>query len=733
MSDPLLGQSQPRHGDYVLVFRNPDHSASEPSAYKQKLYTEQLIRSKLEDLFHINEHTSSAVHRQLTTLSVLNIEDQVPYKEYAKRVLSSVFIILQQYLGLELVAFNSADNDQIFVVLRSNEENLKVQADLIDYKLQLKQDAVDAGGILFPCQEILPFAPFEKGSAENAKKTEMLYQKYDELGCSHPDGTTFFRYNDRVRLIHSMIHSAITVSSLTKQQILVSEFPLHNNAQLEKLKKEWATFNRVFASQPLELIRVYFGEELALYFAWLQFYIQWLIFPTVVGTIIAVMYYISDSVDDDGIVADSSLAIFTLAIALSTSFMDQLWIRREKTLSWQWGLHDYERTEQQRPSFKGKYSKDVISGKRKRIYSPVGLAKYAQLLGYGVIVLFVGLVVAALTAIFSVSNAEKHGSFITPIGVINAIQIKVLNFVSNKQVYRYVARKMTDWENQETDRKYNDSLVVKLFCFQFVNSYASLFYIAFIKGSTAQGCTNGGCMKELQLQLVSIYFTNLLLNVFELGLPMLSKYFKVKNEAKRARSFGNVMKEEEVEALKSDYDSTLYDYMEMIIAYGYMVLFGVAFPFTPLFACVLAIIEVRVDAIKFCYLLRRPFPSQDNSIRIWVDIIKSVSYVGAGISLGVLIFTAGAFKIDDTNEKWILFMVLEHAIIVLKSLIMAFIPDMPKKVADGIVWGERVVNEKLYGKLADIDLERNMRNLDFKAVEEERIFRFADLDHRRTA
>ena len=37
-------------------------------------------------------------------------------------------------------------------------------------------------------------------------------------------------------------------------------------------------------------------------------------------------------------------------------------------------------------------------------------------------------------------------------------------------------------ENHRTQTKYDDALIFKLFAFQFVNSYASCFYIAFFRG-----------------------------------------------------------------------------------------------------------------------------------------------------------------------------------------------------------------------------------------------------------
>jgi hypothetical protein len=278
---------------------------------------------------------------------------------------------------------------------------------------------------------------------------------------------------------------------------------------------------------------------------------------------------------------------------------------------------------------------------------------------------------------------------------------------------------MTDWENIETERDYLDSLTVKLFCFQSVNSYASLFYIAFLKSSTERGCANNDCMGELQLQLASIFITNLFLNLIELGLPLIRGKWKLRREEKNAEKFNKTLSKEEKEVLNDKYDTPLDDYMEIVIAYGYVVLFSVAFPFVPLLALFLAVLEVRVDAWKLCHLTRRPYPSPTSSIGVWLSILQTVAYVGAAINIGIVLFTANAFQIESTAHKWIFFLAVEHGIFVLKFVIADVIPDVPRKVKEGIVWSERVVNEKLYGKFADIDKERLFKQLMFRPAERE--------------
>lgn len=727
----ITGENTSLPQDYILVFINPHYKGSDLSNILDKEIPSSKARKKFKKQFHLNENEKKILDSFIEALPSEDSDGTFPFREFCKQTISACCMVLQNFLGLEISMSLSSDQDQVFLLVKANEENLKIQADIIDYKLQFSEETCDLGENRddYPFQQALPHAQFEKNQLNRSSvigvgmstDPERLYQKYDINGNPTRDGETFFRYVDRVRLIQSMLCSSLNLSELYKKKILSSAFPVPKSTELRYLKDHWATFRYFYKSLPLEKIRAYFGEELTLYFAWLEFYAKWLSIPAIFGTIIAIIYYASGGFHKDSALSGFCLISFSLFIALSSTLLDQMWVRREKSLAWHWGLHDYEKVEEQRSSYKGKFKKDDISGKIKKMYEPKGLEKYARLLGYGLIFVFVGIVIAALAAIFAFRKISNLAWIRELAGIINAIQIKILNIV-----YQIIARKMTDWENQETERKYYDSLTLKLFCFQFVNSYSSLFYIAFIKESI-DGCTDGDCMFELQIQLISIFITNLVLNLVELGLPLVIGKYRLLKEINRANIAGNELREEELEALKPSFDSPLDDYMEIIICYGYLVLFGVAFPFTPLLALVLAYIEIRVDAWKLCYLIRRPFPSQDNSIRIWLEIIQMVSYIGAAINIGVIVFTANAFEIEDPNSKWICFVMFEHSLFIIKYLISAYIPDAPKKVIDGVTWSERIIREKLYGKLTDIEMEREARKLHFQPVDREKFHKFEEL------
>jgi len=94
---------------------------------------------------------------------------------------------------------------------------------------------------------------------------------------------------------------------------------------------------------------------------------------------------------------------------------------------------------------------------------------------------------------------------------ILAVQIEIFN-----AIYSWVAMRMTEEENHKTQSQFDQSLIMKTFIFQFVNSYNLLIYIAFFK-TNVEGCivyeddgtwalVNGAsCLGELRIQLAFIF------------------------------------------------------------------------------------------------------------------------------------------------------------------------------------------------------------------------------------
>ena len=123
-----------------------------------------------------------------------------------------------------------------------------------------------------------------------------------------------------------------------------------------------------------------------------------------------------------------------------------------------------------------------------------------------------------------------------------------------------------------------------------------------------------------------------------------------------------------------------------------MVLFSAAFPIIPFLALIEIALEIRVDAWKLCKLTRRPFPDMAEDIGVWFYIIQTVSYVGAITNTGIIAFTGNMFG-GDTGSKWLIFVAIEHGLLLAKFLISLAIPDEPEVVVKGLAWSKRIEAE----------------------------------------
>ncbi|XP_045888204.1 anoctamin-5b isoform X2 [Micropterus dolomieu] len=372
---------------------------------------------------------------------------------------------------------------------------------------------------------------------------------------------------------------------------------------------------------------------------------------------------------------------FAIFMGIWVTLFLEFWKRRQARLEYEWDLVDFEEEQQQlqiRPEFEIRCTNRRLNKITKEMepYLPV-TSKCARFCLSGATVLFwISLIVACMIGVIAYRLAvyaafasiikdplrkiQLVGRFITPqlatsvtASCINFVIIMILNFF-----YERVAIWITDMEIPKTHLEYENRLTMKMFLFQFVNYYSSCFYVAFFKGKFVgypgnysymfgkwsklrnEECDPGGCLIELTTQLVIVMAGKQLWgNIQEALLPLMRNWWS--SRKRRHHSENQYSRWEQDHVLQNFSQLGLfYEYLEMVVQFGFITLFVASFPLAPLLALFNNILEIRVDAWKFTTQFRRPVASKARNIGAWQEILNAVAILSVVTNAFIMAFTS---------------------------------------------------------------------------------------------
>lgn len=467
----------------------------------------------------------------------------------------------------------------------------------------------------------------------------------------------------------------VVLSKLMRVRLIESFFPLHSRPDLRNLQSQWV--NSFCSRQPLDAIQSYFGLKIAMYFAFLGHYTGWLVFPSLLG--IGLHFSVSFV---PPLTYDLLTLLFTISISIWSGFYVESLRKQCKTLADKWSVQEEVASLSSyriRCDFQGQVSYDEAENVL-RIEYPEWRRKVMQYL------VTLPVMIASLVALFYIMlSLLKFATYWDTVlildsgypvwtswipNIIFGLVINVLN-----SIYFQVAVSLNERENHAYELVHENQLISKLVVFQFVNSFLSLFYLAFYVGD----------MVKLQEQLIALLITRQVTgNLGESVYPVIEKAILISPKLKRRRpksdSSPKVSKKTasvdaaELESMLNTYDSTYEDYLEMFIQFGYVVLFACVFPIGALCAFLNNIIEIRSDAFKLCVTCRRPFAGERvKDIGHWLQAINALVYLSILVNCALLV-KFGVIKrlsqdyLSDT-EVLLVGIVIEHILITLKLLI----------------------------------------------------------------
>ncbi|KAG8142257.1 hypothetical protein E2320_006193 [Naja naja] len=407
------------------------------------------------------------------------------------------------------------------------------------------------------------------------------------------------------------------------------------------LYRFWARWACWYKYQPLDHIREYFGEKVAIYFAWLGETRPW-----------GLLHSLADPSRSHWQLRVPR-CLFTMDMNVPAEFFSSP--SNSVSPSLQIGyLFDHPGTvffsifmsfwaERPRPEFAAMapcLEQNPITG-LKEPHFPEQDRLSRILTGSMAIVIMLCVVMIFLVSVIMyrgiVSTAMYHTGnrvLMTQAGNIANISSSMVNLVLillMSQVYTSLAEKLTRWEMHRTQTQHEDAFTFKVFIFQFVNFYSSPFYVAFFKGRFV-------------------------------GYPgQYGQLLGMRNE-------------------------------DVMLQFGFITIFVAAFPLAPLFALLNNWVEIRLDAQKFVCEYRRPVAERAQDISVWFFLLEVLAQISVIVNAFLIAFTSDflprllyQYEYDSHLHGYVNFTLAYspptyHVVFFCLRLIDWLVPDIPESL-----------------------------------------------------
>eukprot|EP00953_Heterococcus_sp_UTEX-ZZ885_P039835 20395-Heterococcus_DN1.PRE.1 len=306
--------------------------------------------------------------------------------------------------GLESRVFFSVQKDEIYLEIGCSLERLRVFAEQIGKRLPLDstvaQQLAEAGSpriakiFINDDPKISPIKPYQYLYGRYRREAESRHLYVLAPGMTHPFTATI-----RLQLIWEILKAKtrnggaeIGLEKMFIKQQIKAFYPKHEPAVKQDLKSRWVVAVQSPANAPLDDIRDYFGEKIALYFQFMAHLSKWMLPLAVLGLIV---YAVTMGTHDIEHPIAIAFALFVCAFSSSVRTVSVHVRRRcsrcvvimsavvavlmsdvgasEKRIAIEAGMGRYEEEEQDRVEFQGEVIRSPVDGRCVCTYSSTNI------------------------------------------------------------------------------------------------------------------------------------------------------------------------------------------------------------------------------------------------------------------------------------------------------------------------------------------------------------------------
>ncbi|KAF2896722.1 hypothetical protein ILUMI_09451 [Ignelater luminosus] len=472
----------------------------------------------------------------------------------------------------------------------------------------------------------------------------------------------------------------------------------------QNLTSLWAKSSWYSQRQPLRLVNKYFGPEIAFYFAWMGYLAALLTPPAIFSFVIFLLsipfahatVFAKEICDASGYMCPLCLHydicqvsrirdscfygimntridnIGTLALnyfmGVYIIFLVMNWGRVQNELKTEWRLYHSDADHFLRPGFikqlKEWKIKTSSNGEPRMPFRRRCTMRIVSIITMMGLILMMWKIVVVMknirvTLMFALAKDIEYEESLISEGnyyatIICAIFSGFLVILFSK-ILSFLSKWLADLENPRTEKEFNLSYITKLFILELFNHYAIPFHMALLREYDPKSpnlgfqhgggiryfnhmCDVSGCAADVAIQVSVVLTIKILYNWIG---NIIRRLLKSTSEAGGADQWESDFRLHEVDYNK--YIAALY--MDIVMKYGFVVMFGVVLPFGYLLLVIDTVVSIRMNALMFCQFLRRPVPRRVVDLEIWYGLLKFITYIGLFTNILVTVFTTNASKL----------------------------------------------------------------------------------------
>eukprot|EP00928_Gymnodinium_smaydae_P016840 TRINITY_DN16373_c1_g4_i1.p1 TRINITY_DN16373_c1_g4~~TRINITY_DN16373_c1_g4_i1.p1 ORF type:complete len:734 (-),score=88.04 TRINITY_DN16373_c1_g4_i1:97-2298(-) len=611
-----------------------------------------------------------------------SVRDDMSRKEFYHFVFAEIVSILGGHLnGFDLDVRKSIDGDEVLLMIALinpiAKEFLALQE---DFKCKLSHSVYKQKNIEVPTD--VRVYNGDKGTFHQVVDVEPDGEEVRNLFSAHLNFSVKLKNKldplsnlECIRIIRRRISRFVSVDSLLGSGMCSQVFPAHHwEHGLQALyKKGWNDPKRLCSwpgEQRCENVNTYFGPEIGFFVHWQNFLTRYLAFPAC----LSLFAFVMRATILNTVVGWNHLSmIFAVILMLWSSVFTSRYEQAKNLKKLKWGMESLGPSALlPRKEFSDSY-RDSCKDHLQHVFH------------WSMVFFFICETLVVVTFCTRLQMDAMKNPQGTTFGISNEIFAAYSNYVIIGNIklidklWTPVSNVLTRRENWRTLHDLQQNMVIKMFVVKMFVFYFPFIYEITIKPMT-EGCGAKhshthleGCVNSLNTNLSVFFVTQIVTEIALIVLGLLLTAWKVRMEKMKFPEKQYTYLELQAKCTPYGDDELISDFLNAVVAFGYVVLFGVTLPVICCLAFLNSMVMKRLLAYKMCFAYQRPLPKAVDGIGVWEIIVRGLSYLAVPVNAYVAFFTLASFQDRELWWKLLMFILTQNFGTLLKMTIEGFI------------------------------------------------------------